>query len=57
MSAYVIQEVRDGQTQMQHLTKKWYEEVRAAPSETEDEEIDIGERHLLTANGVNVSPE
>ena len=33
-----LQEVRDGQTQMDHLTKQWYNDVRAAPSESDSEE-------------------
>jgi hypothetical protein len=31
------QEVRDGKNQMTHLTNQWYQEVRAAPSDTEEE--------------------
>ena len=34
----LMQEVRDGQSQMDHLTKQWYNDVRAAPSESESEE-------------------
>lgn len=35
---FTQQEVRDGRTQMDHLTKQWYNDVRAAPSESEEEE-------------------
>lgn len=37
MFYFVHQEVRDGKIQMDHLTKQWYNDVRAAPSESESE--------------------
>jgi len=38
---FTQQEVREGRTQMRNLTNQWYQEVRAAPSdEEEEEEID-----------------
>ena len=33
----VFQEVREGRSKVDSLTRKWYKEVRAAPSESEDE--------------------
>ncbi|KAK2156000.1 hypothetical protein LSH36_224g04013 [Paralvinella palmiformis] len=33
----ILQEVRDGKNQMNTLTNKWYQEVRAAPSDSEEE--------------------
>ena len=36
-SVAVFQEVREGRSKVDSLTKKWYKEVRAAPSESEDE--------------------
>lgn len=34
---FTQQEVREGRSQVDILTRKWYKEVRAAPSESEDE--------------------
>ncbi|KAK7492261.1 hypothetical protein BaRGS_00016558 [Batillaria attramentaria] len=34
---FTQQEVREGRSQVDSLTRKWYKEVRAAPSESEDE--------------------
>ncbi|XP_064598880.1 sodium/hydrogen exchanger 8-like [Liolophura sinensis] len=35
---FTQQEVREGRNQINHLTNKWYKDVRAAPSESENEE-------------------
>ncbi|XP_076449430.1 sodium/hydrogen exchanger 8-like [Babylonia areolata] len=35
---FTKQEVREGRSKVDSLTRKWYKEVRAAPSESEDEE-------------------
>lgn len=32
-----VQEVREGKNKVDSLTKQWYKDVRAAPSESEDE--------------------
>ena len=37
MTMVVFQEVREGRNKVDNLTRKWYKEVRAAPSESEDE--------------------
>ncbi|KAK7114996.1 sodium/hydrogen exchanger 8-like [Littorina saxatilis] len=34
---FTQQEVREGRSKVDNLTRKWYKEVRAAPSESEDE--------------------
>lgn len=34
------QEVRDGRVQMDNLTNQWYKDVRAAPSDSEEEDAD-----------------
>ena len=35
-----LQEVHDGTVQMKNLTKQWYQEVRAAPSESDEEVVE-----------------
>ena len=35
-----FQEVHAGTTQMKNLTKQWYQEVRAAPSESDDDVVE-----------------
>ena len=38
MWVLIFQEVREGRTQVRNLTNQWYSEVRAAPSESDDED-------------------
>ncbi|CAH1778714.1 unnamed protein product [Owenia fusiformis] len=38
---FTQQEVREGKRQMNNLTDQWYQEVRAAPSESEEEETEL----------------
>ena len=44
------QEVHDGKAQMRNLTNQWYQEVRAVPSES-DEEVNEFEMPLQPLNG------
>ncbi|KAL5021976.1 hypothetical protein ScPMuIL_001131 [Solemya velum] len=37
---FTQQEVRDGRVQMDNLTNQWYKDVRAAPSDSEEEDAD-----------------
>ncbi|XP_050399408.1 sodium/hydrogen exchanger 8 isoform X2 [Patella vulgata] len=45
---FTKQQVRDGRTQMDKLTDKWYQDVRAAPSESESEEEPAESVGLMT---------
>ncbi|XP_060565414.1 sodium/hydrogen exchanger 8-like isoform X2 [Ruditapes philippinarum] len=50
---FTQQEVRDAKTQMTNLTKQWFNDVRAAPSESSEEEEEtlfINSRHNSESN-------
>lgn len=58
ITAAVFQEVREGRSKVDSLTRKWYKEVRAAPSESEDEGgggniLEMEETSLMTPNSSN----
>ena len=49
----MMQEVREGRSQMNSLTAQWYKDVRAAPTDSEGEDDD-DEITLLTTNHSHV---
>lgn len=54
LSVLIDQEVRDAKTQMAHLTKQWYNDVRAAPSESDtDEEVEEETLFISTRQAEN----
>lgn len=52
-----LQEVRDAKTQMKNLTKQWFNDVRAAPSESDEEDEEetlfINSRHNSESSAQN----